>query len=114
MKLNTELNIADPDAFYERLIETHAGLTDAQSLALNAKAVALLSDLIGDEKVLQEAAGIAAEEAAQAEAKIREAEENERIARLLADEAERKAKRDARYAARKQRTGRTPPGFSAR
>ncbi|TIU10803.1 MAG: hypothetical protein E5W49_28840, partial [Mesorhizobium sp.] len=61
-----------------------------------------------------EAARIAAEEAAQAEAKIREAEENERIARLLADEAERKAKRDARYAARKQRTGRTPPGFSAR
>jgi hypothetical protein len=61
-----------------------------------------------------EAARIAAEEAAQAEAKIKEAEENERIARLLADEAERKAKRDARYAARKQRTGRTPPGFSAR
>jgi hypothetical protein len=61
-----------------------------------------------------EAARIAAEEAAQAEAKIRESEENERIARFLADEAERKAKRDARYAARKQRTGRTPPGFSAR
>ena len=61
MKLNTELNLADPDAFYERLIETHAGLTDAQSLALNAKAVALLSDLIGDTKVLQEAASIAAE-----------------------------------------------------
>jgi hypothetical protein len=61
-----------------------------------------------------EAARIAAEEAAQAEANIRESEENERIARFLADEAERKAKRDARYAARKQRTGRTPPGFSAR
>ncbi|BAV49298.1 hypothetical protein MesoLj113a_06050 [Mesorhizobium sp. 113-1-2] len=61
-----------------------------------------------------EAARIAAEEAALAEAKIKEAEETERIARLLADEAERKAKRDARYAARKQRTGRTPPGFSAR
>jgi hypothetical protein len=61
-----------------------------------------------------ESARLAAEEAAQAEAKIKEAEENERIARLLADEAERKAKRDARYAARKQRTGRTPPGFSAR
>ena len=43
-----------------------------------------------------EAARIAAEEAAQAEAKLREADENERIARLLADEAERKAKRDAR------------------
>lgn len=61
MNLNTELNIADPDAFYERLIETHAGLTDAQSLALNASAVALLSSLIGDKKVLQEAAGIAAD-----------------------------------------------------
>lgn len=61
-----------------------------------------------------EAARVEAEAKAQAEAKIREAEENERIARLLADEAERKAKRDARYAARKQRSGRIPPGFSAR
>lgn len=61
-----------------------------------------------------EAARVEAEAKARAEAKIREAEENERIARLLADEAERKAKRDARYAARKQRSGRIPPGFSAR
>jgi hypothetical protein len=61
-----------------------------------------------------EAARLEAEAKAKAEAKIREAEENERIARLLAEEAERKAKRDARYAARKARTGRTPPGFSAR
>ena len=29
-------------------------------------------------------------------------------------EAARKAKRDARYAARKARVGRAPPGFSAR
>lgn len=50
-----------------------------------------------------------AEEAAREEAKLREAEENERIARVLADEAERKAKRDARYAARKARVGRQPP-----
>lgn len=61
MTLNIELNIADPDAFYERLIETHAGLADEQSLALNAKAVALLSNLIGDKNVLQEAASIAAD-----------------------------------------------------
>ena len=61
MALIIELNLADPDAFYERLIETHDRLTDAQSLALNARAVALLSDLIGDKKVLQEAASIAAE-----------------------------------------------------
>ena len=62
----------------------------------------------------EEAARLAAEEIAQAEAKRKEAEENERIARLLSDEAERKAKRDARYAARKQRVGRAPPGFTAR
>ncbi len=62
----------------------------------------------------EEAARLEAEAKAAAEAKLREAEENERIARLLADEAERKAKRDARYAARKSRVGRTPPGFTAR
>lgn len=50
-----------------------------------------------------------AEEAAHEEATRRESEENERIARVLADEAERKAKRDARYAARKARVGRLPP-----
>ena len=54
----------------------------------------------------EEAARLEAEERAQAEAKAKEAEENERIARLLSDEAERKAKRDARYAARKARAGR--------
>jgi hypothetical protein len=54
----------------------------------------------------EEAARLEAEERARAEAKAKEAEENERIARFLADEAERKAKRDARYAARKSRSGR--------
>jgi hypothetical protein len=54
----------------------------------------------------EEAARLEAEERARIEAQAKEAEENERIARLLADEAERKAKRDARYAARKARAGR--------
>ncbi len=48
------------------------------------------------------------------QARIREAEEAERIAAELALEAERKAKRDARYAARKARGGRMPPGFTVR
>ncbi|PLP57246.1 hypothetical protein CYK37_21405 [Mesorhizobium loti] len=61
-----------------------------------------------------EAARLEAEAKAREEAALREAEENDRISRVLADEAERKAKRDARYAARKSRVGRTPPGFSAR
>ena len=67
-----------------------------------------------EREAIAEAARLAAEQAAAEEAKLKETEENERIARLLADEAARKAKRDARYAARKQRVGRTPPGFSAR
>lgn len=63
-----------------------------------------------EERAVREAAELAARLEAEAraaeEAKAREAEENERISRVLADEAERKAKRDARYAARKARGGR--------
>jgi hypothetical protein len=60
------------------------------------------------EKLKQERLAREAIEKAEREAKIREAEETDRITRLLADEAERKAKRDARYAARKARGGRMP------
>lgn len=56
-----------------------------------------------------EAARLAAEEEARLEAARQQAEETARIAAALAEEAERKAKRDARYAARKSRTGRMPP-----
>lgn len=55
------------------------------------------------EKAEREAA---AELEANAEALARESAEKEMIAKLLADEAERKEKRDARYAARKARVGR--------
>lgn len=60
----------------------------------------------------EEKARIAAEEQARIEAEAEERRllesqkaesDNARIARLLADEAERKAKRDAKYAARKAR-----------
>ncbi len=46
--LNTEANIAAPDDFYERLIATHRGLTDAQSALVNAKLILLLANHIGD------------------------------------------------------------------
>jgi hypothetical protein len=62
-----------------------------------------------EREAAETAARLAAEEAASAEAKAKEAEEMDRISRLLSDEAERKAKRDARYAARKARGGRMPP-----
>lgn len=59
MKLKTELNIADPDAFYESLIALHTGLGDDQSHALNARLAETLSRLIEDPEALQEAARIA-------------------------------------------------------
>jgi len=110
---------ADDPAVLARQAERKAILQareirEAEKARLKQEKLAREAAEKAEREAAAEAARIAAEEAAQAEAKIKEAEENERIARLLADEAERKAKRDARYAARKQRTGRTPPGFSAR
>ena len=52
---------------------------------------------------LAEIARKEAEERARIEAAAREAEERERLAAQLNEEAEAKARRDARYAARKQR-----------
>jgi hypothetical protein len=59
MKLNIESNIADPDAFYERLIEAHNGLSDEDSHMLNAKLVLLLANHIGDVDVIDEALSLA-------------------------------------------------------
>jgi hypothetical protein len=59
MKLNLESNIADPDAFYERLIDTHQGLSDEESHMLNAKLVLLLANHIGDSEAINEALAIA-------------------------------------------------------
>ncbi len=54
--LNTRPNFgASGDDFYEQLIATHAGLSDAQSRALNARLVLLLCNHIGDPRVWTEA-----------------------------------------------------------
>jgi hypothetical protein len=53
--LNTAANIATPDDFYERLIATHRGLTDAQSALVNARLILLLANHIGDPDVLAQA-----------------------------------------------------------
>lgn len=50
--MKTTLNFTDHDAFYERLIAAHGGLTDAQSAQLNARLVLLLANQVGDESVL--------------------------------------------------------------
>ena len=58
-RLNIESNIVDPDAFYERLIDAHNGLTDEESQFMNAKLVLLLANHIGDNDVLKEALAMA-------------------------------------------------------
>ncbi|MFV3130866.1 DUF2783 domain-containing protein [Niveispirillum sp. KHB5.9] len=50
--MRTTPNIPDPDAFYEALLDTHAGLPAADSHALNARLVLLLANQVGDQDVL--------------------------------------------------------------
>ncbi len=53
--LNTDINIADPDGFYEKLVGLHHGLTPEQSRLVNARLILLLANHIGDASVLREA-----------------------------------------------------------
>ena len=55
MTLESEPNIQQPDDFYQALIDAHAGLTDEQSAALNARLVLLLANQIGDLATLRQA-----------------------------------------------------------
>lgn len=62
MALTTQPNIAQPDDFYQALIEAHAGLSEQESAALNARLILLLANQVGDLATLKEA--IAAAQAA--------------------------------------------------
>ena len=55
MALNTQPSIARPDDFYQALIEAHAGLTEQESAALNARLILLLANQVGDLATLKEA-----------------------------------------------------------
>jgi hypothetical protein len=53
---------ADPgvsDDFYEALLDTHLGLSEAQSALLNAKLILVLANHIGDLDVLRQALAVA-------------------------------------------------------
>jgi len=54
MTLERAPNIQQPDDFYQALIDAHAGLTDEQSAALNARLVLLLANQIGDLATLRQ------------------------------------------------------------
>jgi Protein of unknown function (DUF2783) len=47
------------DAFYDRLVGAHRGLTDEQSELMQARLVLLLANHIGDLRVLDEAIALA-------------------------------------------------------
>ena len=64
MTLNTELNLAAPDDFYEELINLHRGLSGEQSALVNAKLILLLANHVGDMNVLREAMAAAKEDVA--------------------------------------------------
>ena len=53
--MRTELNIPDPDAFYEALLAANEGLSERESLAFALRLVLLLANQIGDQAVLMAA-----------------------------------------------------------
>lgn len=55
MPLTLTPNIADPDGFYAELIQTHEGLSEDESHALNARLILLLANHVGDRDVLSAA-----------------------------------------------------------
>ncbi|MCW2306403.1 DUF2783 domain-containing protein [Rhodobium gokarnense] len=61
--LNLKPNIADPDGFYETLINAQRDLTDDAVDRMNARLILILSNHIGDNDVLAEAITLAAGEA---------------------------------------------------
>lgn len=64
-QLNTQPNMAQPDDFYERLIDMHRDLQPHQSEAANATLILLLANHIGDLGVLQQAMDIARADSSQ-------------------------------------------------
>ncbi|MCP5372959.1 MAG: DUF2783 domain-containing protein [Hyphomicrobiales bacterium] len=59
MSLNTQPNIADPDGFYQRLIDLHRDRSEEESRLINAKLILLMANHIGDDAVLSEVMEIA-------------------------------------------------------
>ena len=54
-RLTLTPNISDPDGFYAELIAAHEGLSEVDSLALNARLVLILANHIGDREMLTQA-----------------------------------------------------------
>jgi hypothetical protein len=59
MSLITAPNLPDRDGTYARLIEAHRGLSEQESVALNARLILVLANHIGDGNVVAEAIDLA-------------------------------------------------------
>jgi hypothetical protein len=59
-ELITTPNIAGADDFYAELLDAHDGLSKAESDALNARLVLVLSNQIGNREILSQALAAAA------------------------------------------------------
>lgn len=59
MSLNRNPNIADPDSFYEELINAQRNLTDDKAELFLAKLALVLANHVGDRAVLREALALA-------------------------------------------------------
>lgn len=59
MPLNTQPNLVNPDAFYQRLVELHQERSEEQSRLIDASLILLLANHIGDAAVLEEAMQLA-------------------------------------------------------
>ena len=55
MNLNMTPNLADPDGFYDELLNAHEGLGQEESEAFNARLILILANHIGDRVTLSEA-----------------------------------------------------------
>jgi hypothetical protein len=61
MTLTLELNLADPDGFYEELIGCQRDLSDEQAELFRAKLLLVLANHVGDRQVLRAAMEVARE-----------------------------------------------------
>ena len=59
--MNNNLNFEDADLFYERLLDSHQGLSREQSEALNARLVLILANELGGSERLAACIAAAAE-----------------------------------------------------
>ncbi len=60
MPLNLAPNIADPDGFYEVLVDSQREMTDEEANRMNARLILILANHIGDTGTLRAAIRLAA------------------------------------------------------